>query len=202
MAVLISPAEAFVFGDGVQSFVDGDAVNWTTTVGSLYVDVACTIPYVPGSAVSPVYLKPFNRTVDGTISSGNGDPATVHVMGVLPNYPHYPMEWEGGLNASIISIARSGRVRGRVLGDASYLRDYKLVYNNKKVLDVAAFELFHQFHYPDKVFLYRNLWHNIEAFFRFDSKLKGTAVGSQRGNLDVAIAEVPYSFGSELDTGL
>lgn len=187
----LSPTSIYSEGLGVVQVTSTVAGVWTTDVGNLFYNLACTIPY-NGAAALSVYLRVVNVTTSGTIHCGVAS-AVVGIMGVLPDFPHYPMEWDGKVNGIVVSIARSGRVRGRVLGDQSYIRDYKLVYNNRTPSAVVDFENFHAAHYPDKIFKYYNRWHNISGYYRFDSDLKGKAEGKVRGNLDIAIAQVPYT---------
>jgi hypothetical protein len=188
----ISPNTINLDGDSAGILLTSDSSSvWTTNIGNLFTDSGLTAPYDGITSRTTIYLKPFNRTAEGTVVAGAGT-AFVSVMGVVPEFPHYPMEWTTDKRGIVVSVARTGRVRGRILGDGALMRDYKLVFNNRRPGVVEDFETFHSYHYPAKQFKYRNLWHGIDGIFRFDSAIKGSAVGRQRGNLDVALAQVPY----------
>lgn len=178
-------------GGDILLFNRGTSASWTATAGALYLDAGATTPYTSGLFVPSVYLKAYNRTIpDGKITAAGSEIATIKVNGVIPDYPHYPMEWEAETRGTVISISRSGRVRGRVLADEGMKRDYKLIYADRKPADVLVLEEFFDYHYPDRVFKYRNLWHGIDGYFRFDARLKGKATSRMKGTIEFAISEV------------
>jgi hypothetical protein len=74
------------------------------------------------------------------------------------------------------------------------MRDYKLIFSNRKQAEVLDFEEFHNYHFPGRPFKYRNKWNNIDGMFEFDSALKSTANSRQRAEMEVAIRQVPYSL--------
>jgi hypothetical protein len=195
----VTPNMVDLDGDSSGILLTSDSsVVWSTNIGTLYTDSGYTTEYDGVSSRTTVYFKPFNRTVEGEVIAG-GSTAYISVTGVLPEAPHYPMEWEGERPGTVISLSRSGRVRGRILGDSDYLRSFKLIFNNRTPTALEEFEDFYAFHSPHKTFKYRNLWYGIDGIFRFDSKFKGRAEGRMRGMADVAISEVPVGIDFSAD---
>lgn len=190
----VFPEAADLEGGESLQFVDGAGgtdLIWTTDVGTLYTDVGLTTPYT-GASASAVYLKTFNRTMSGSIGTVESGMVPVNVMGVFPEFPNYPSEWEGDKNGVVVSVARSGRRRGRIVSDAEYMRNYKLIFLRRRPSEIAELEEFFDYHYPDKVFKYENVWFGISGYFTFDSKFKGKALSRMNGEGELAIAQVPY----------
>jgi hypothetical protein len=188
----ITPDSVQLDGDESIQLTNDAAAVWSTNCGALFTDAALTTPYDGVTSVASVYFEPFNRTVQGTVTAG-ANTASITIIGILPPFPHYPMEWKGTKRGLVVSIARSGRSRGRVLGDGEQMRDYKLIFNNRKQTETIDFEDFHNFHFPGRPFKYRNLWHGIDGMFEFDSDIDGKAQGRSRADLQVAIRQIPYA---------
>jgi hypothetical protein len=193
----ITPNNVSLDGDGGGILLTSDSTaTWTTDIGTLYTDAGLTSEYDGVTNRTTIYLRPFNRTNEGEVRAG-GSTAYISVLGVLPEGAYYPMEWDGDRVGIVSSVSRSGRPRGRIISDAEYLRDYKLIFNNSRAAAIEDFEDFYSYHYPHKTFKFRNLWMGIDGVFRFASKFKGKAERRAGGSFDVAIAQVPYDAGIE-----
>jgi hypothetical protein len=188
----ITPNAFEIDGDSSILLTSSTSETWAANCGTLYTNSGLTALYDGVTPRTTVYLKPFNRTVNGFIQAGASQ-SSAFITGVFPVDVSYPMEWEGDKRGIVVSVSRSGRVRGRIVSDTEYIRDFKLVMNNRKQSEIVQLEEFHHHHYPDAVFIYRNKWYDIDGHFRFDSKLKGTARSRQNGTIEVAIAGVPFT---------
>jgi hypothetical protein len=188
----ITPASVQLDGDETIELTNDASAVWAADCGGLFTDSGCTVAYDGTSSRTNIFFAPFNRTVSGNVTAG-ANSADITILGVLPEFPHYPMEWKATKRGLVISIARSGKSRGRVLGDGEQMRDYKLVFNNKRTQEVLDFEEFHNYHYPGRPFIYRNLWHNIDGMFEFDSDVDGKASSRNKGELTVALRQIPYT---------
>lgn len=186
-----SPSSLIIDGDSSQLITNGSGTYWLTNVGNLYTDAGLTVPYDGVTYTTSLYFKPYNRSITGTIQTG-GQTLNVTVNAVVPSYPSYPLEWEGDKIGVVANVSRSGRVTGRIQGDSEYMRNYKIIYNGRKQSEMLDLEDFHAYHYPDRVFKYKNKWYDIEGYFRFDAPLKASAKSRQNGTIEFAIAQVPY----------
>jgi hypothetical protein len=199
LSITINPGGAVSLGDFQ---IDGDESTlithtssgvWSTDVGALYSDAGLSVPYDGVSSVSSIYFVPFNQTAEGVIQFNGGEAeANVSVMGKLPDTPNYPLEWTGDVPGVAVSVARSGRRRGRIVTDVEYIRNYKLIYSGRTPAEIQELEDFFAYHYPDKTFKFENLWYDVEGYFSFDSKINAKALSRARGEGELAIAEVPY----------
>jgi len=196
----ITPNSIILDGDSIIQLTGSQAGVWTSDVGAFFTDSQATIPYDGTSAVSSIYFKPINRTVSGSINMTPDATASVSVIGIFPAVPHYPLDWEGDKRGVVLSLTRSGKPRGRIEGTGEYMRDYKLVFQNRKPWEIDEIEAFHAFHHPHRVFKYRNKWNNVEGFFRFDSRLKAKAESLVKGNFEVAISQVPYELAPTIES--
>lgn len=192
MPSTVTPASADLDGGETLAFIASNTLTFSTDVGVLYNDPALTTLHDGITPVNFVYLKTFNRTLNGKVMVSDGGFADVSVTGVFPDVPSYPLEWDGEKMGVVPSISRSGRRRGRVVSDAEYMRNYKLLFAGRRPSEIAAIEEFYDYHYPDKPFLFENVLLGITGHFVFDSKFKGKGLSRMRGEGEIAIAQVPY----------
>lgn len=193
----VTPGLASIDGGELIQLTSESPGVWTTNIGSLWNNADMSSPYI-GTSTNSIYLLPFNRTQSGVavVTSGPDSGSTaIDVIGTFPASPHYPLEWEGDKIGVVASRSRSGRVRGRIVSDSEYVRNYKLMFMNRTPAQIAELEEFYDNHYPDKIFKYENKWNGITGYFQYESKSKGKAESRMKGVYEVAIAQVPQPLG-------
>jgi hypothetical protein len=185
---MITPSSVTLDGKEIQEFTISVSGLWSSTVGSLFNDAACTIPYASTSRTT-VWLLAQNKTSVGTVTGGS-DIATVTIVGVLPLTPNWSFQVTPDKRGVILNIKRNGSTNGRILGTGDLVRDYKLGYRNRIQDDWIEYETFFKDHYPFSAFKYIDAWRDITGIFRFDSKPTAQVDSFNKADWETAISEI------------
>lgn len=190
---MITPSSFVIDGDQLIQLTSDVSPIWSADCGTLYTDPLGQDAYNGIDSIQTVYLRPFNRTMQGTVYA-SGETADATIYGVFPSVPHYPMEIESDMFGVVASLSRSGKMRGRIEGDGFLMRTYKLVFSNRTPEEISELEAFINFHYPNIEFKHRDKWFGDVRMCRMESKLKTKVSSRVRGASECVITQVPYNI--------
>src|SRR5690349_20079499 len=117
-------------GKSIVPYTNDTSVVWSTDCGTLYTDAAGTTAYT-GTSRTSVYLKADNQTKNGTLNAG-ATTHTIQITGVIPFSPNYEYTWKPTKRGVIYQTKRDGSINGRILGGGSLVRDYRLLFRNRR----------------------------------------------------------------------
>ena len=86
--------------------------------------------------------------------------------------------------------ARSGKRRGRVLGDDITFRDFQLKFLHRLRAEYQEVEDFFDWHYPHKEFKYTDLILNRTGLYQFVEKLRVTSESNDKLEFQCSIEQV------------